>query len=155
MNFSIDSIKEMMDGFDPAALLPQIDSIVDWVKLICRLAVMVGPIALVLAGLSYLLLAPKEANYYFGYRTAFGMGSVAAWRHTQKVAGWMFAGVGLVLTVIMLMVCVTFGGLEPMTAVWRAAKCMIAEAVIALIVVLSINSVAAFTYDYKGNKRKK
>ena len=155
MNFSIDSIKEMMDGFDPAALLPQIDSIVDWVKLICRLAVMVGPVVLVLAGLSYLLLAPKEANYYFGYRTTFGMGSVAAWRHTQKVAGWMFAGVGLVLTVIMLMVCVTFGGLEPMTAVWRAAKCMIAEAVIALIVVLSINSVAAFTYDYKGNKRKK
>ena len=155
MNFSIDSIKEMMDSFDPAALLPRIDSIVDWVKLICRLAVMVGPIVLVLAGLSYLLLAPKEANYYFGYRTAFGMGSVAAWRHTQKVAGWMFAGVGLVLTVIMLMVCVTFGGLEPMTAVWRAAKCMIAEAVIALIVVLSINSVAAFTYDYKGNKRKK
>ena len=155
MNFSIDSIKEMMDGFDPAALLPQIDSIVDWVRLICRLAVMVGPIVLVLAGLSYLLLAPKEANYYFGYRTTFGMGSVAAWRHTQKVAGWMFAGVGLVLTVIMLMVCVTFGGLEPMTAVWRAAKCMIAEAVIALIVVLSINSVAAFTYDYKGNKRKK
>ena len=155
MNFSIDSIKEMMDGFDPATLLPRIDSIVDWVKLICRLAVMVGPVVLVLAGLSYLLLAPKEANYYFGYRTAFGMGSVAAWRHTQKVAGWMFAGVGLVLTVIMLMVCVTFGGLEPMTAVWRAAKCMIAEAVIALIVVLSINSVAAFTYDYKGNKRKK
>ena len=155
MNFSIDSIKEMMDGFDPAALLPRIDSIVDWVKLICRLAVLVGPIVLVLAGLSYLLLAPKEANYYFGYRTAFGMGSVAAWRHTQKVAGWMFAGVGLVLTVIMLMVCVPFGGLEPMTAVWRAAKCMIAEAVIALIVVLSINSVAAFTYDYKGNKRKK
>ena len=155
MNFSIDSIKEMMDGFDPAALLPQIDSIVDWVRLICRLAVMVGPIVLVLAGLSYLLLAPKEANYYFGYRTTFGMGSVAAWRHTQKVAGWMFAGVGLVLTVIMLMVCVTFGGLEPMAAVWRAAKCMIAEAVIALIVVLSINSVAAFTYDYKGNKRKK
>ena len=155
MNFSIDSIKEMMDGFDPAALLPQIDSIVDWVKLICRLAVLVGPIVLVLAGLSYLLLAPKEANYYFGYRTTFGMGSVAAWRHTQKVAGWMFAGVGLVLTVIMLMVCVTFGGLEPMTAVWRAAKCVIAEAVIALIVVLSINSVAAFTYDYKGNKRKK
>ena len=155
MNFSIDSIKEMMDGFDPAALLPRIDSIVDWVKLICRLAVLVGPIVLVLAGLSYLLLAPKEANYYIGYRTTFGMGSVAAWRHTQKVAGWMFAGVGLVLTVIMLMVCVTFGGLEPMTAVWRAAKCMIAEAVIALIVVLSINSVAAFTYDYKGNKRKK
>ena len=155
MNFSIDSIKEMMDGFDPAALLPRIDSIVDWVKLICRLAVLVGPIVLVLAGLSYLLLAPKEANYYFGYRTAFGMGSVAAWRHTQKVAGWMFASVGLVLTVIMLMVCVTFGGLEPMTAVWRAAKCMIAEAVIALIMVLSINSVAAFTYDYKGNKRKK
>ena len=60
MNFSIDSIKEMMDGFDPAALLPQIDSIVDWVKLICRLAVMVGPIALVLAGLSLSLIHISE-----------------------------------------------------------------------------------------------
>lgn len=155
MTLNIDSIKEMMDGFEPSALLPEISSIVDWVTLICRLAVLVGPILLVLVGLSYLLFAPKEANYYFGYRTAFGMGSVAAWRHTQKVAGWMFTGVGLVLTVIMLMVCVTFGGLEPMVAVWRAAKCLIGETVIALIMVFSINSVAAFTYDYKGNKRKK
>lgn len=155
MTLNIDSIKEMMDGFEPSALLPEISSIVDWVTLICRLAVLVGPILLVLVGLSYLLFAPKEANYYFGYRTAFGMGSVAAWRHTQKVAGWIFTGVGLVLTVIMLMVCVTFGGLEPMTAVWRAAKCLIGEAVIALIMVFSINSVAAFTFDYKGNKRKK
>ena len=153
--FDIKSIKELMDGLDPAALLPEIGSIVGKVQLVCSIAILIAPVIMLLMGLAYLLFAPKEANYYFGYRTAFGMGSVSAWRHTQKVAGWMFAGVGLVLTVIMLMVCVTFGGLEPMPAVWRAAKCMIAEAVIALIVVLSINSVAAFTYDYKGNKRKK
>lgn len=155
MNLNFDSIKEMMEGFDPAALLPQVGSIVDWVRLICRVAILVGPVVLVLAGLSYLLLAPKEANYFLGYRTAFGMGSVAAWRHTQKVAGWMFAGVGLMLGIIMLMICITFDGLEPMAAVWRAAKCLIWEAVLSAIVVLSVNSVAAFSFDYKGNRRRK
>ena len=155
MNFNVDSIKELMDGFDPASILPEISGIVDWVLLICRLAIVVGPIVMILAGLSYLLFAPKEANYYLGYRTTFGMGSVAAWRHTQKVAGWMFLGLGLVLTLIMLMMSVTFGGLEPMAAVWRAVKCLICEAVLGLIAVFSINSVAALTFDYKGNKRKK
>ena len=155
MNFSIDSIKEMMDGFDPAALLPQIDSIVDWVKLICRLAVLVGPIVLVLAGLSYLLLAPKEANYYFGYRTTFGMGSVAAWRHTQKVAGLVFGGLGLLLTIFMLMICLTLSSRQAMDMVWLAVKCLIWEGVLGLAAKFSINSITMYTYDYNGNKRRK
>lgn len=151
----IKSIKEFMDGFDPAALLPDIGSIVGKVQLVCTVAILAAPIIMLLMGLAYLLFAPREANYYFGYRTAFGMGSVSAWRHTQKVAGLIFGGLGLLLTILMLMICITFSGREAMDMVWLAVKCLLWEGVLGLIAIFSINSVAMYTYDYNGNKRKK
>ena len=151
----IKSIKEFMDGFDPAALLPDIGSIVGKVQLVCTVAILAAPIIMLLMGLAYLLFAPREANYYFGYRTAFGMGSVSAWRHTQKVAGLIFGGLGLILTILMLMICITFSGREAMDMVWLAVKCLLWEGVLGLIAIFSINSVAMYTYDYNGNKRRK
>ena len=151
----IKSIKEFMDGFDPAALLPDIGSIVGKVQLVCTIAILAAPIIMLLMGLAYLLSAPREANYYFGYRTAFGMGSVSAWRHTQKVAGLIFGGLGLLLTILMLMICITFSGREAMDMVWLAVKCLLWEGVLGLIAIFSINSVAMYTYDYNGNKRRK
>lgn len=151
----IKSIKEFMDGFDPAALLPDIGSIVGKVQLVCTIAILAAPIIMLLMGLAYLLFAPREANYYFGYRTAFGMGSVSAWRHTQKVAGLIFGGLGLLLTILMLMICITFSGREAMDMVWLAVKCLLWEGALGLIAIFSINSVAMYTYDYNGNKRRK
>ena len=151
----IKSIKEFMDGFDPAALLPDISSIVGKVQLVCTIAILAAPIIMLLMGLAYLLFAPREANYYFGYRTAFGMGSVSAWRHTQKVAGLIFSGLGLLLTILMLMICITFSGREAMDMVWLAVKCLLWEGALGLIAIFSINSVAMYTYDYNGNKRRK
>ena len=153
--FDIQSIKEMMDGFDPATLLPEISTIVGKVQLVCSVAILAAPIIMLFMGLAYLLFAPREANYYFGYRTAFGMGSVSAWRHTQKVAGLIFGGLGLLLTILMLMICITFSGREAMDMVWLAVKCLLWEGVLGLIAIFSINSVAMYTYDYNGNKRKK
>ena len=37
----IDSIKELMDGFDPASLLPELRSVFDFVSTVCRIAVLV------------------------------------------------------------------------------------------------------------------
>ena len=153
--FDLTAIKEFMDGFDPAALLPSIDSIVGKVQLVCSIAILAAPVIMLLMGLAYLLFAPKEANYYFGYRTAFGMGSVSAWRHTQKVAGCIFGGLGLVLTLLMLMICLTLSGREAMDMVWLAVKSLLWEGALGLIAVLSINSIAMYTYDYNGNKRRK
>ena len=153
--FDIKSIKEFMDGFDPAALLPSIDTIVGRVQLLCSIAILAAPVIMLLMGLAYLLFAPKEANYYFGYRTAFGMGSVSAWRHTQKVAGLIFGGLGLMLTILMLMILLTFSGRAAMDMVWLAVKCLLWEGALALIAIFSINSVAMYTYDFNGNKRRK
>ena len=153
--FDIQSIKQMMDGFDPATLLPEISTIVGKVQLVCSVAILAAPIIMLFMGLAYLLFAPREANYYFGYRTAFGMGSVSAWRHTQKVAGLVFGGLGLVLTLLMLMICLTLSGREAMDMVWLAVKSLLWEGALGLIAVLSINSIAMYTYDYNGNRRRK
>ena len=153
--FDIQSIKQMMDSFDPAALLPEIGTIVGKVQLVCSVAILAAPVIMLFMGLAYLLFAPREANYYFGYRTAFGMGSVSAWRHTQKVAGIIFGGLGLVLTLLMLMICLTLSGREAMDMVWLAVKSLLWEGALGLIAVLSINSIAMYTYDFNGNRRRK
>ena len=149
----IESIKEIMDAFDPAALLPELDSIFGWVTLACRIAVIIGPVILLILGLAYLFLSPKEANYHFGYRCYYGMGSVEAWRFTQRMAGFILGGLGLVLTGIMLILSAGFAGMEIMDMVWRALSCMIWEAVLALLANAAISGLAAWKFDAKGNYR--
>ena len=100
----IESIKSLMDGFDPAALLPDLSDLFGSLATLCRFAVMIGPVVLLVLGLAYLFLSPREANYYFGYRCYFGMGSVQAWRFTQRIAGMLFGGVGLILTIVMFLI---------------------------------------------------
>lgn len=153
--FSIDKIKELMDGLDPLALLPEISSITDKTALICRVAIMVGPIVLMLLGLAYLLAAPKEANWYFGYKTYFGMGSVNAWRFTQRIAGLVLGTSGLVLTVVMLVAAAGMGSMDTMDMVWKAVRCLLWEAGVALAANLAVNIIAALVFDHKGELRRK
>ena len=151
----IESLKEIMDAFDPAALLPQLDTVFGKVELVCRIAVMVGPIVLLLMGLVYLFLTPKEANHYIGYRCYYGMGSVQAWRFTQRLAGLVFGVLGLVLTVTMLLITNGFSGMEVMDMVWKAVTCLIWEAVLTVIATLAINLTALFKFDRNGEFRVK
>lgn len=150
---SIESIKEIMDGFDPAALLPDLTTLVGKVELVARLAVLVGPIVLLILGLLYCFAAPKEANYHFGYRCFFGMGSVDAWRFTQRLAGMVWGGLGLVLTVVMLFVSLGFRGLEIMDIVNRAATGLVWEVALVGIATLAVNIVVMTQFDAKGEHR--
>ena len=150
-----ESIKEIMDAFDPATLLPELDTVTGWVDLICRVAVMAGPIIILLLGLAYFFAAPKEANHTFGYRCYFGMGSVEAWRFTQRLAGLVLGGLGLVLTAVMFFVVIGFGGLEIIDLVGRAAVSLIWEAALVAAACLGINITATVKFDRNGNYRKK
>ena len=154
----IASIKELMDGFDPASLLPQMSDVFGSIVTLCRFAVMVGPVVLLALGLAYLLFSPKEANYYFGYRCYFGMGSVQAWRFTQRLAGMVLGGLGLILTVIMLILSGGFAEMSAMDMAWRALSCVLWEAGLAAAAVLAINITATLTFDKRGeyrNRKKK
>lgn len=151
----LSSIKEMMDAFDPAALLPDLSQVFDSLATVCRFAVLIGPIVMLVLGLMYLFLSPKEANYYFGYRCYFGMGSVQAWRFTQRIAGLIFGGVGLILLLLMLWISSGFAGMEVTDMVWKALSCLLWQAGAALAATLAINLTAAALFDRKGILRKR
>ncbi len=152
---NIDSIKSLLDGFDPATLLPDLSKIFDSLVPVCRIAVLIGPVVLLLLGLSYLLLSPKEANYYVGYRCYFGMGSEYAWRFTQRLAGWLFTGVGLTLAVVMFIISVSFPYMPLTDMVWKAASCLLVELAASVVLILTVNLSAAFHFDRKGKHRRK
>ena len=154
-SFSFDSIKELMDGFDPASLLPELDSVFGKIELVCRIAVMVGPVLLIALGITYLLLSPKEANHHLGYRCYFGMGSVQAWRFTQKFSGIVLGVLGLILTAVMVFMMMSFRGMEVEAMLWRAVKCLIWEAALALLANLAIQAAAFFLFDANGDYRSK
>ena len=151
----IESIKSLMDGFDPAALLPDLSDLFGSLATLCRFAVMIGPVVLLVLGLAYLFLSPREANYYFGYRCYFGMGSVQAWRFTQRMAGLLFGGVGLILTIVMFLISGGFAGMEVTDMVWRAAGCLAWQAIIAIVLTLLVNFLAFFFFDAKGGPRRR
>ena len=150
----IESIKQMMDAFDPASLLPDLSGLFGSLETVCRVAVLIGPIVLLVMGLLYLFLSPKEANYYFGYRTYFGMGSVHAWRFTQRMAGIQLGGLGLILTIVMLTISGGFAKMEGMDMVGKAVDCLVWEAVLAFLANAAIAVTAAFRFDRKGEYRK-
>ena len=151
----IESIKQAMDGFDHAALLPDLGEVCGSLATLCRFAVMIGPVVLLILGLAYLFLAPREANYYFGYRCYFGMGSVQAWRFTQRIAGMLFGGVGLILTIVMYVISGGFAGMEVTDMVWKAAGCLAWQAIIALVLTFLVNFLAFFFFDAKGGPRRR
>ena len=155
MNFeSFEDIKVLMDNFDPASLLPDLTTVVGKVEFITRLAVMVGPVVLLTLGILYFFAAPKEANYRFGYRCYFGMGSEEAWRFTQRFAGLVWGVLGLVLTVVMLIITGSFGGNPIMDIIGKGVRCLLWEAGLILVSILGINLTAMLCYDRKGLRRK-
>ena len=148
-------LKKAFDSFDLATLFPKLDSVFGRITLICRVCVLVGPILLLILGLCYLFLAPKEANYYFGYRCYYGMGSVHAWRFTQRIAGMILGGLGLILTVVMGILSLGFASMEIEAMVWRAVWCLVWEAVLSLLATLAINGLAMYWFDRKGELRRR
>ena len=152
---NIDSIKEIMDGFDPGAILPDLSTVVGRVELICRIAVLIGPVLLLGMGLAYLFLAPKEANHYFGYQCYYGMGSIQAWRFTQRLAGIVLGVLGLGLTIAMYVLGNRFGTMDTMAMVTAAAKSLLLQAGLTAFSMIAINLTDMVLFDRRGEVRRK
>ncbi len=152
---AIDDLKSLMDGFDPASLIPDLDAVVQWVADAMGILIVIGPALMLAMGVLYLLAAPKEANYYLGYRCYHGMGSVEAWRFTQRLAGIVWGGLGLVLLIVMLVIRVGYKELAPSDIIWSAAKAVLWQAGLALLSVLCINSVVTANFTASGDYRRK
>ena len=154
MNFdSFEDIKVLMDNFDPASLLPDLSSVPATVATLTRFAVMVGPIVLLVMGILYFFAAPKEANYHFGYRCYFGMGSEEAWSFTQRLAGIIWTGLGVVLTIVMLIVSGGYGKKDVTEIISSGLSSLLWEVGLTAASCLAINITAMIRYDRKGLRR--
>ena len=150
---NLDSIKEMFSGFDKLPTLPDPSPLVDKADLIARLLVMAGPVVMIIMGLLYLFAAPREANHHFGYRCYFGMGSEQAWRYTQRIAGFTWSGLGLIMTVAMLLVTAKFAQQDLLELLTTAVVCVVVEALLLLLASVVIRTIVAARYDRHGERR--
>lgn len=148
-----EALKVLFEEFDLAAFLPDMSSVLGWVETGLRIAVMAGPLLLLMFGLLYLLWPPKEANHGLGYRCWWGMASLEAWQFTQHVAGLVWSGLGVVLTVIMALICNAFRRMDPMDMVWSVVTCLIWEVVLVAIACLAINIIVVRVFDKDGFRR--
>ena len=154
----IDALKEIFSGLDPQALIekliPKLDAVLSWIAPLVRMAVMVAPLLILGFGLLYLLTPPKEANYSSGYRFWWGMSSLDAWRFTQKVAGMTWSCLGLILTVVMALRCVSLAGMQLMDMLGAAGKCLVQELGWVLFSCLVIDIIVIVVFDRRGYRRR-
>ena len=147
-------IIDLLNSLDIAALLPDLNSLLNILSALVILLVMLGPLLLLGLGLFYLFAAPKEANHRLGFRTYFGMGSVQAWHFTQKIAGFAFGGLGIILTIVMGIICIGLMGKDLDQITGPALTCLIWEVALAAIDYLAVVLLVTVTYDQNGNRRK-
>lgn len=151
----MDAITSLFESFDLNKIIPKTDTLLENLEKFTKFAILAGPVLLLLLGLVYLFLSPREANHRFGFRTWFGMGSVAAWRFTQRLAGIVFSAAGLVLTIIMAILSASYVKLEPLDMLSAVFNCLVWQAGIALFCYIVICVIVAIAFDSKGNLRRK
>ena len=150
----LESLKNLLNDFDASKLLPDLGSLLGKLELAMRILVIAGPIVMVVLGLLYLFAAPKEANHHFGYRCYFGMGSVDAWRYTQRVAGIAWTGLGAILTVVMLVVSSGFADQNAIDMVTSAIFCVLWQAGLLLAAHFVIRAIVAVRFNRHGEYRR-
>ena len=150
----MEKITELLNSVgDLGKLVPELDKVTGWVQWLIAMAVRVGPICILVLGLIYLLIPPKEANRVAGYRTYFGMGSVDAWLFTQRVAGIIMTVAGLVLFLIARSAVKNFTGMDLMDMITKAFRLIIMQVICALIIYVFMFIITAVMFDRKGYRR--
>ena len=144
----------LLEGLsDPASLLPDLAVVFEKLVGVTRIAVYAGPVTLLVLGLVYFFLAPKEANHHLGFRCWWGMSSVEVWQFTQKLAGIVWASLGLVLGLVALFATGGYAGMGQQEMLMNAACLILWQIGAVLVSILAINIVLVVLYDSKGYKR--
>ena len=146
----MEKITELLNNFSLEKYVPKLDTLTGWVQWLISLAVRVGPICILILGLIYLLIPPKEANWKAGFRTYFGMGSVMAWNFTQRVAGVLMIPIGILLTIIAYANTSKFPAYDLMTVAQKAFGLVRFQVICALIIYVFMFVLTAVVCDYKG-----
>ena len=150
----MEKIIDLLNNIDKLGeKIPKLDSVMDWSLKLTTLAVRVGPLCILFLGLIYLLIPPREANRKAGYRTVFGMGSVAAWRFTQLTSGVLMTIVGLILTISSKALVKELPQMEPSAMMDAAMSCIKVQVICALVIFVFMFILTALMFTYNGDFR--
>ena len=149
-----EALDKFLNDFDIAALLPDLTKLSGWIEAILRLAVMVGPIVLLVFGLLYLASPPKEANHSAGFRCWWGMASLDAWQFTQKTAGIAWTVLGSVLTVVMAVKSAGLAGMELPVMLDKTVVYLLWQLGLVAVSCIVVNIVVIVVFDHRGFRRR-
>ena len=149
----MDFVTKLFD-LDLSRFVPEMPVFLGALRAILVLAVLIGPVLLVTLGAMYLLKPAPEANFKYGFRTYFGMGSIEAWRFSQKIAGLAFGGLGIVLLLIMFIVVLTFFGKDLFRIANTSIICLLWQVVLTLIARITVFVLCCIYFDRNGDRRK-
>ena len=143
----MDFVKSLLTDFDPAKIFPDLEKLFSGLELLLRISVLVGPLCLL--GLT------KEANHSVGYRFYWGMSSVEVWQFTQRLAGLVWTGLGLIMTIVMALICNGYREMAQDAMVYSALKCLGWELGLIIASILAINITVTVLFDRKGYRRRR
>ena len=150
----MDIISSILDGLDNAGkIVPDLDKLLGGIHRWVSIFLMIAPLCMLILGLSYLFLPPKEANHHVGYRTYFGMGSVKAWLFTQRISGIIMTVTGLILTIIAYSAVKKFADMDLMAMGEKAFGLIKTQVICALVIYVFMFLLTAVLFDRKGNPR--
>ena len=149
----MEKITELLNNFSLEKYIPKLDTLMGWIQWLVSLAVRLGPICILVLGIIYFLIPPKEANRKAGFRTYFGMGSVIAWNVTQRLAGILMIPTGLVLTSIAYVKVGKFPDYDLMTMADVAFQAVKGQAICALIIYVLMFLLTAVLFNRNGDCR--
>ena len=149
-----EALKSLLSDFDLTKFVPALDTVLGWIEMATRIAVMAGPVLMLGLGLIYLLAPPKEANYRLGYRFWWSMASLDAWQFTHHIAGMVFTSLGMILTIVMSLICNGYRGMDAEAMLWSALRCIGWVIGLTVVACVAIDVVVVIVFDQKGFRRR-
>ena len=149
----LDFLKSLISDFDLMTLLPNLVDVMDWVITVVNYCLVIGPLVLTALGLLYLLLPTREANHFVGYRFFWGMGSITSWRFTQRLAGAVWAVMGIILALEANDFRANLDSLEKLDMMYQSAELLLKQVIYVVASCVAINGVVFFLFNFQGEVR--
>jgi hypothetical protein len=83
------------------------------------------------------------------------MSSVEVWQFTQRLAGLVWTGLGLIMTIVMALICNGYREMAQDAMVYSALKCLGWELGLIIASILAINITVTVLFDRKGYCRRR
>ncbi|EJT6473745.1 TPA: SdpI family protein [Clostridium perfringens] len=111
------------------------------------------PLIMIIFGKQFSKKAPKEINYFYGYRTSMSMKNKDTWEFAHKYCGRLWLKIGWIMFVVSFIIMLfVFGKSEQVIGTWGGALCMV-QMVVLVASIFPTERALRKNFDKYGNRR--